>query len=105
VRRDAQAVLLLLVGAAMLRLGLGGAYGRYGVNLVLVVATGVAVLAVAAAALWHHLQEGAPAPGAGSTSGRHEAAQEEHELDEGPDRLWSGWLLLLPVLVLLLIVP
>jgi uncharacterized repeat protein (TIGR03943 family) len=57
VRRDTQAVLLLLVGATLLKVSIAGTYVRYvkPAHLPLLVATGVVLVIVAGVTLWRQL--------------------------------------------------
>jgi len=94
VKRDAQAVLLLLVGGTLLKIGLLGTYVRYvkpGL-LPLLLAGGIALVAVAGATLWSHV----------GAAGRAERSHGDHDA-HGESRV--GWLLLVPTLALLLFAP
>jgi uncharacterized repeat protein (TIGR03943 family) len=85
VRREAQGLLLFLVGAAVLRVSLSDAYLRYvkaGLRPLLLVA-GVVILATAAAAVWY---------GRRQQEGGHREPR-------------VAWLLLLPVFALIVVVP
>ncbi len=57
-RRDTQAVLLLLVGATLLKVSIAGTYVRYvkPAHLPLLVGTGVVLVVVAAVTLWRQLR-------------------------------------------------
>jgi uncharacterized repeat protein (TIGR03943 family) len=93
VKRDGQAAVLLLAGAAVLKISLTGAYVRYvkpGLLPLLLVA-GVALVAVAGATLWRALR------------GEPEADDHDADHDHGGSRV--GWLLLVPTLALLLLAP
>jgi uncharacterized repeat protein (TIGR03943 family) len=97
VNRQAQSVVLLLVGGAVLRASLTDLYLRYvkqGLRPFLI-AAGVLLVATAIATLWYELRR----------SGDHH----EHELDDGHGHAVGGprvaWLLILPVLGLLLVAP
>ena len=100
--RQAQAVVLLLVGGAVLRASFTDLYLRYvkqGLQPFLI-AAGVVLVAAALMTLWYELR-----PHTGTAA---EPAYEEH--DEHADHGHSGeprvaWLLLLPVLGLLLVAP
>lgn len=87
--RQAQAVVLLLLGGSLLKASLTDIYLRYvkeGLRPFLI-AAGVVLVAAAAMTLWHDLR---PRPDRTDAAG--------HEP-------WVGWLLLLPVLGLLLVAP
>jgi uncharacterized repeat protein (TIGR03943 family) len=118
-RRDAQAVLLLLVGGTLLKISFAGTYVRYvkpGLLPLLLIA-GAVLVTVAVVTLWHvvaghgtalanPVAHPAPAPagGAGGTDGGHGHngdAQDGH--GHGEPRV--GWLLLVPALALLLFAP
>jgi len=91
--RQAQAVLLLLVGGTLLKISLLGTYVRYvkpGL-LPLLLAAGVALVAVAVATLWSHWSV---------ASGR---KADGHDHDHGG--VGTGWLLLAPTLALLVFAP
>jgi uncharacterized repeat protein (TIGR03943 family) len=62
-RRDTQAVLLLLVGATLLKVAIAGTYVRYvkPAHLPLLVITGIVLVVVAGVALWRQLGEAARA--------------------------------------------
>jgi uncharacterized repeat protein (TIGR03943 family) len=88
VNRQAQAVVLLLFGGAVLKASLTDLYLRYvkeGLRPFLI-AAGVALVATAIATLWYELRP---------------AAEDEHAHHEPR----VGWLLILPVLGLLLVAP
>jgi uncharacterized repeat protein (TIGR03943 family) len=85
VKREAQGLLLFLVGAAVLRVSLGDAYLRYvraGLRPLLLLA-GVVIIAAAAATVWY---------------GR-------RQREEGHREPRVAWLLLLPVFALIVVVP
>jgi uncharacterized repeat protein (TIGR03943 family) len=87
-KREAQAVLLLLVGGTLLKISVLGTYVRYvkpGL-LPLLLAAGTALVAVAAATLWSLLR-----------------APKRRDHGHGESRV--GWLLLVPTLALLLFAP
>ena len=97
--RQAQSVVLLLVGGAVLRASLTDLYLRYvkqGLRPFLI-AAGVLLVATAVATLWFELRR------SGGSSAH------EHELDDGHGHAVGGpkvaWLLILPVLGLLLVAP
>jgi putative membrane protein len=112
VRRDLHAVVLLLVGGVLLRLGVTGGYARYvraGFLPFLLVAA-VVLVVVAVASLWQ-----------GRVSARVGAGQHGHDrgVDDGHDQHAGGhahhghhhggfdvaWLLVAPMLVLQLLAP
>jgi uncharacterized repeat protein (TIGR03943 family) len=89
-KREAQAVLLLLVGGTILKISFGGTYVRYvkpGLLPLLLIA-GVVLIVIAGATLWQLVR-----------TARAEQPAHEH----GESRV--GWLLLLPALALLLFAP
>jgi uncharacterized repeat protein (TIGR03943 family) len=92
--RQAQAVILLLVGGAVLRTSLTDLYLRYvkqGLRPLLIVA-GVLLVLAAIMTLWYELR------GKG----------EQHTHDDGHGHAhepWVAWLLILPVFALLLVAP
>jgi uncharacterized repeat protein (TIGR03943 family) len=90
VRRDAQAVVLLLVGGTLLKISLAGTYVRYVKpgQLPLLLAAGVALVVVAAVTLVTEIR-------AKSTV--------EHQHGHGESKV--GWLLVVPALALLLFAP
>lgn len=93
--RQAQAVVLLLVGGAVLRASLTDLYLRYvkqGLRPFLIVA-GVLLVAAAVATLWYELRGGRADDG---------HTEHGHAHAHGP---WVGWLLVLPVFALLLVAP
>jgi uncharacterized repeat protein (TIGR03943 family) len=93
VNRQAQAVILLLVGGAVLRASLTDLYLRYvkqGLRPFLI-AAGVLLVLTALATLWYEL------------SGKHQDDHDEHGHSHGGPKV--AWLLLLPVLGLLLVAP
>lgn len=100
--RQAQAVVLLLLGGAVLRASLTDLHLRYvreGLRPFLV-AAGLLLVATAVMTLWyelrpHHTPTSEPAPGVGSAAGH------DHHSSSMP----VGWLLILPVLGLLLVAP
>ena len=95
-RRDAQAVLLLLVGGTLLKISLAGTYVRYvkAGQLPLLLAAGVVLVAVAVVTLIAELR-------ARSTVDDH--AADDHDHHHGESRV--GWLLVVPALALLLFAP
>jgi uncharacterized repeat protein (TIGR03943 family) len=105
VNRQAQAVVMLLVGGAVLRASLTGQYLRYvkpTLQPFLIIA-GVVLLAAAAATLWYELRP--------TTKGRHTAtgdAAHDGHVEDGHGHHgepWVAWLLVLPVFALLLVAP
>jgi uncharacterized repeat protein (TIGR03943 family) len=128
VRKDAQAVVLLLVGGTLLKISLAGTYVRYvkpGL-LPLLLITGVVLITIAGVTLWQVIRAQGPlrrvAPAtAGARHGgprhgeaRHSEAQHgdairpsEHTAVQGHrhDEPWVAWLLLLPALALLMFAP
>jgi uncharacterized repeat protein (TIGR03943 family) len=118
-RKDAQAVLLLLVGGTLLKISIGGTYVRYvkpGLLPLLVIAGGVLIV-VALATLWQVIRRPLriliTGGGAHAKAGAHFAPDDGDESDEpvpghdahghGEPRI--GWLLLVPALALLLFAP
>ncbi|QKW16401.1 TIGR03943 family protein [Verrucosispora sp. NA02020] len=114
--RQAQAVILLLLGGAVIRASVTDLYLRYvkeGLRPFLI-AAGLLLVVAAVMTLWHELRPSAPratAPtGGGSTgpvSGPAPVATgqtDEHD-DHGHHEPRIGWLLILPVLGLLLVAP
>jgi uncharacterized repeat protein (TIGR03943 family) len=97
VRRDAQAVLLLLVGGTLLKISFTGTYIRYvkpGL-LPLLLAAGFVLVAVAAVTLGQVLR--------GHGRGGDKAGHAEHGHGHGGGKI--AWLLLLPTLTLLVFAP
>ncbi|HEX6872858.1 MAG TPA: TIGR03943 family protein [Micromonosporaceae bacterium] len=131
-RRDAQAVLLLLVGGTLLKISLTGSYVRYvkpGLLPLLLIA-GVALLAIAAVTLWQSLRsrtgqsgpvateavEAGAVSAVGGSAGHlieastvapqgSEADHSDHPAGHHHDDGRVGWLLLVPALALLLLAP
>ncbi|BCL13347.1 TIGR03943 family putative permease subunit [Micromonospora sagamiensis] len=94
--RQAQAVVLLLLGGAVLRASLTDLHLRYvkaGLQPFLV-AAGLLLVAAAAMTLWYELRPAAP-----------DDPDEHDDHDHGHHGPRVGWLLLLPVLGLLLVAP
>lgn len=126
-RRDTQAVVLLLVGATLLKVAIAGTYVRYvkPAHLPLLVGAGAVLVAVAAITLWRHIRAGAPAEpsevdyreraeAAGRAAAAHEGLNDHDGADHEPDEDTNGdrqedsrvgWLLLIPALALLLFSP
>jgi uncharacterized repeat protein (TIGR03943 family) len=101
VNRQAQAVIMLLLGGAVLRISLTDTYQRYvkpslGPYLI---AAGAVLVATAIATLWFELRgDRSPSEAGGSDDGEH-----DHESDgHGPK---VAWLLVLQVVALLLFAP
>lgn len=130
-RRDAQAVLLLLIGGTLLKISLAGTYVRYVKpgQLPLLLIAGTALVVVAGVTLWRHIRADMPAVGshressqrdraeaAGRAAAAHEGFVDEpvpdvepepSEVDEpeSEERSRIGWLLLIPALALLIFSP
>jgi uncharacterized repeat protein (TIGR03943 family) len=130
-RRDTQAVLLLLVGGTLLKVSLAGTYVRYvkPSQLPLLLVAGTVLIVVAVLTLWRHLREAMPRGGSHRESSQRERAAaaalaaaahegtgelpsivDESTVDESPghhddDRSKVGWLLLIPALALLIFSP
>jgi uncharacterized repeat protein (TIGR03943 family) len=129
-RKDAQAVLLLLVGGTLLKISLAGTYVRYVKvgQFPLLVSAGAVLVLVGLVTLWQTLRPAkrhAPAHAGAHTYAHHAAhdghgsgehRSDEHESNEresgepglgehvhGEPRV--GWLMLAPALALLLIAP
>lgn len=98
-RRDAQHVLLVLVGGVLVKIVLDGSYLRYvrPWSAVPVLLAGAVLITVAVIALVRDLRARPAAP----------ATEHGHDHDHGPDGRAgpAAWLLVLPVLALLLVVP
>ena len=92
-RRDAQAVVLLLLGGGLIRLAVTGDYLNYVKPYAfwLVLPAGIMLVAVAAVTAWY------------SWKGRGEGHDEAHP--DSHDRPKVAWLLLLPVVGMLLVAP
>jgi len=98
VNRQAQAIVMLLLGGAVLRTSIGDLYLRYvkaGLRPFLIVAGALLVLA-AVMTLWHEYRSQG-------------ASHEEHDHDHGDGKPHKepmvGWLIIAPVLGLLLVAP
>jgi uncharacterized repeat protein (TIGR03943 family) len=110
VRRDAQAAVLLLVGATLVKISVTGAYVRYvkpGL-LPLLLAAGVVLMTVAVVTLWRAVRAPAPGPHPANADDEYDAEADAdhdggHEHDHGRSRV--GWLLVVPTLALLLFAP
>jgi uncharacterized repeat protein (TIGR03943 family) len=106
VNRQAQAVVLLLIGGAVLRASFTDLYLRYvkqGLQPFLI-AAGIALVAAAVMTLWYELR---PRP-AGGHDGDNGDGDGDHGDDDGHGHAGEprvAWLLLLPVLGLLLVAP
>ncbi len=111
-RKDAQAVLLLLVGGTMLKISFAGTYLRYVKPSArwLLVSAGVVLLVVAMATLWQVVRAESNRRRPAHAFPRHD---HEHDHDEGAafhgahelSRSRVGWLLVLPALALLVLAP
>jgi len=101
--RQAQAVVMLLLGGAILRIAVTGTYLRYvkaGLRPLLLVA-GALLVAAAVMTLWYELRRHTrPA-----TGDRDEDHDEHDEHDHAHREPRVGWLLLAPALALLLLAP
>jgi hypothetical protein len=116
VRREAQSLVLLLVGGTLIKIAMAGTYARYvkvGLRPYLLAAGAVlALVAVAslAQALRAHLRPAA-AGNAGGDQGAGHGHEADHDHDHGHGHGHSqrgldvAWLLLVPVLALLLVAP
>jgi uncharacterized repeat protein (TIGR03943 family) len=99
--RRAQAVVMLLLGGAVLRIAVTGTYLRYvkaGLRPLLVVA-GILLVAAAVMTLWYELRQRSAA----GHDGEHDEHDDEHGHAHREPRV--GWLLLAPALALLLLAP
>ncbi|PVZ05787.1 TIGR03943 family putative permease subunit [Actinomycetospora cinnamomea] len=98
-RRDAQHVLLVLVGGVLVKIVLDGSYLRYvrAWSAAPVLAAGVVLITVALIALARDLRRPTAPP----------SGEDDHDHDHGPDARAgpAAWLMVLPVLALLLVVP
>lgn len=116
-RRDTQAVLLLLVGGTLLKISLTGTYVRYVKPgaLPLLLAGGVVLVVVAGVTLWQVIRTPGRVHGAHEAYGTEARAalddangHDDHGSPPGPHGHGEprvGWLLLLPALALLLFAP
>lgn len=108
--RQAQAVVLLLVGGAILRASVTDLYLRYvkeGLRPFLIVA-GLLLVAAAVTTLWYELRPRKVVPAGGAASdGFVEAAEhaDEHDGHGHSHDPKVAWLLVLPVFALLLVAP
>jgi uncharacterized repeat protein (TIGR03943 family) len=105
VKRDAQGVLLLLVGATLLKIGVLGTYVRYvkPTLLPLLLVAGAALVAVGGATLWQVVRAARAAPVTAKRTGRGHGHRHAAGHDHEEPRV--GWLLLVPTLTLLLFAP
>jgi uncharacterized repeat protein (TIGR03943 family) len=106
VNRQAQAVIMLLFGGAILRASITDLYLRYvkeGLRPLLIVA-GALLVAAAVMTLWYDLRSTRSAEKDGAHAGEH---ADEHDDGHGHAHHEPrvGWLLILPVLGLLLVAP
>lgn len=106
-RKDAQAVLLLLVGGTLLKISLAGTYVRYvkpGLLPLLLIA-GAVLIAIAGVTLWQVIRtQGLPrraTPAPAATGSREDYLADE----QGHDETRVAWLLLVPALALLMFAP
>lgn len=99
--RQAQAVVMLLLGGAILKVSLSDLYLRYVKEALqpFLVAAGAVLVAAAIMTLWYELRQ---LPGADETRVGDEEHQEHGHAHREPR---VGWLLVLPVLGLLLVAP
>jgi uncharacterized repeat protein (TIGR03943 family) len=98
VKKEAQAVLLLLVGGMLIKITVSGAYVRYvkpGL-FPLLLAGGTVLVAVAAATLWQVVAASRTTVSAHDARDRHHGHHDDSR---------AGWLLLVPTLVLLMFAP
>ena len=103
--RQAQAVMLLLVGGAVLRASLTDQYLRYvkeGLRPFLVIA-GALLVAAAVMTLWYDLRPTRPGNPGVAPGDEHDGNDDGHGHAHHEPRV--GWLLLFPVLGLLLVAP
>ncbi|MGW2353833.1 TIGR03943 family putative permease subunit [Actinacidiphila glaucinigra] len=106
--REAQAVVLLLTGVALLHAGLSDLYLRYvkaGLQPLLL-AAGAVLVAAAAATAWYELR-GSRRTGQGPGDGHEDAHGGAHEAEGAHPHHEPkvAWLLVLPVLALVLVAP
>ncbi|GAA3212237.1 TIGR03943 family putative permease subunit [Dactylosporangium siamense] len=105
--RQAQAVILLLLGGAVLRASVTDQYLNYvkpGLRGFLIAAA-VLLLLTGAAALWQGMRTGSPAPDGHDHDHDHEHGHADDEDGHGHHSPRVAWLLLLPALGLLLVAP
>jgi uncharacterized repeat protein (TIGR03943 family) len=106
VRKDAQGVLLVLVGATLIKLALTGTYIRYvkAGQLPLLLIAGIALLVTAAVTLWQAVVIPRRTPTAVVSGDENASVVGFDEAGEhGGSRV--GWLLVIPALALLLFSP
>ena len=106
-KRDAQAVLLLLIGGTLIKISMNGTYVRYvkvGLRPLLVLA-GAVLIVIAAATLWRVIRP--PVPAAEGPTDHHDDEVQEDDDEDGHahEHPRIGWLLLVPTLALLLFAP
>lgn len=102
--RQAQAVVLLLLGGSVLKASLTDIYLRYvkeGLRPFLI-AAGLVLVAAAVMTLWHDLRR---RPVDGNDAGNDDGHDDGHGHGHGHHEPRVGWLLILPVLGLLLVAP
>jgi len=129
-RRDTQSVLLLLVGATLLKVAIAGTYVRYvkPAHLPLLVVAGVVLVVIAGVTLWRQIRASGVtsakdppevdhrerAEAAGRAAAAHEGLDEAERVEDEPDDVVTagreeesrvGWLLLAAALALLLFSP
>ncbi|GIJ09108.1 TIGR03943 family putative permease subunit [Micromonospora andamanensis] len=109
--RQAQAVILLLLGGAVIRASVTDLYLRYvkeGLRPFLI-AAGLLLVAAAIMTLWYELRPAAPralAPAGGAPAGGSGSGHDDHDgHGHAHHEPRVGWLLILPVLGLLLVAP
>jgi uncharacterized repeat protein (TIGR03943 family) len=103
VKRDVQALVLVLLGGAVLRISLDGTYLRYvkpGLLPVLVIAGAIVLILGLLSAWYDGLLRGEPA---GAGDGHEHVHDDGHGHGHGGPRV--AWLLLLPVLGIFLVAP
>jgi uncharacterized repeat protein (TIGR03943 family) len=107
VNRQAQAVVMLLFGGAVLRAGLTDLHLRYvkeGLRPFLI-AAGVLLVATGVMTLWYDLRRRPSAGHDDDGHGHHDDGHGHHDDGPGHHGPRVGWLLVLPVLGLLLVAP
>jgi uncharacterized repeat protein (TIGR03943 family) len=106
VRRDAQGVLLFLVGSTLLKISINGTYVRYVKpgQLWLLVAAGCVLLGMSGVTLWDSFR-GTVARRGAHAARTASAVETDHGHDHDHGQPWVAWLLLAPALALLLFSP